>query len=505
MFFSGTVAKSQLEKVAASDDMAVVSKVEEVFWDFEVIEESLFVASDITSLLLLLKAKPVIRYEANSSGCLKAANSAFFEMTNASSLTYPLFKDMRADKPLLVFLDRKNDPLTPLLAPWTYQLMVHEYLGIRGNMVKVGEEQYTLGSSDKFFAETMFLNFADLSEKVQALLASFGNKKNSLLTSLEDMKLFILEYPEYKKLAHNVNKHISITAELSKKVLGENLWEVSLIEQLMSLGSETDFSSHTEDLENIKKIITENSLKGEPKQVLLHFKIRLVILYALRYEKCRQKAVERLKMLLKDQGADEEDILLIDFFVRFCGSKQRLSNKEEGSQLGFSGTGNSNLSIFTPLKDNNLIASLKKLGGAHKKAKSFEDESFDYEEELNTSLYMQHRPRLLYVIHDILCKKLSQEAYPILSPYDENVKNSQFKEIILYFVGGVTYEEARVVGLLNEKYADLGLKLIVGSDRLINSLQYMADMGAERLKDDGNSMGMGTTTNGGLRSLDDLL
>lgn len=32
--------------------------------------------------------------------------------------------------PVLILLDRLNDPVTPLLSQWTYQAMVHELLGI---------------------------------------------------------------------------------------------------------------------------------------------------------------------------------------------------------------------------------------------------------------------------------------------------------------------------------------------------------------------------------------
>lgn len=37
--------------------------------------------------------------------------------------------------PLLLILDRRNDPVTPLLSPWTYQAMVHELLGIHNGRV----------------------------------------------------------------------------------------------------------------------------------------------------------------------------------------------------------------------------------------------------------------------------------------------------------------------------------------------------------------------------------
>lgn len=48
----------------------------------------------------------------------------------------PLF-DFRLTQipPLLLILDRRNDPVTPLLSQWTYQAMVHELLGIQNGRV----------------------------------------------------------------------------------------------------------------------------------------------------------------------------------------------------------------------------------------------------------------------------------------------------------------------------------------------------------------------------------
>ncbi|KAI0252348.1 Sec1-like protein, partial [Lactifluus subvellereus] len=37
--------------------------------------------------------------------------------------------------PLLLILDRRNDPVTPMLSQWTYQATVHEPLGIRNGRV----------------------------------------------------------------------------------------------------------------------------------------------------------------------------------------------------------------------------------------------------------------------------------------------------------------------------------------------------------------------------------
>ena len=41
-----------------------------------------------------------------------------------------LFDFRKSDTPpLLLVLDRRDDPITPLLTEWTYQAMVHELIG----------------------------------------------------------------------------------------------------------------------------------------------------------------------------------------------------------------------------------------------------------------------------------------------------------------------------------------------------------------------------------------
>lgn len=47
-----------------------------------------------------------------------------------------LFDFRRPDTaPILLIVDRKNDPVTPLLNQWTYQAMVHELIGIDNGRV----------------------------------------------------------------------------------------------------------------------------------------------------------------------------------------------------------------------------------------------------------------------------------------------------------------------------------------------------------------------------------
>jgi hypothetical protein len=51
-----------------------------------------------------------------------------------------LFDFPRSDgDPLLLIVDRRSDPVTPLLMQWTYQALVHEVLGFQNHRVDLSK------------------------------------------------------------------------------------------------------------------------------------------------------------------------------------------------------------------------------------------------------------------------------------------------------------------------------------------------------------------------------
>lgn len=84
------------------------------------------------ALLLALKKKPLIRYQKNSLLVKKLATEIRYHMTQEDQL----FDFRKVDTPpILLIIDRRDDPVTPLLTQWTYQAMVHELLGIKNGRV----------------------------------------------------------------------------------------------------------------------------------------------------------------------------------------------------------------------------------------------------------------------------------------------------------------------------------------------------------------------------------
>lgn len=87
-------------------------------------------------MLLSLKKKPLIRYDKNSTLCRKLATEVRYAMTQEEQL----FDFRRPDTPpILLLVDRRSDPVTPLLTQWTYQAMVHELLGIENGRVSLSD------------------------------------------------------------------------------------------------------------------------------------------------------------------------------------------------------------------------------------------------------------------------------------------------------------------------------------------------------------------------------
>jgi hypothetical protein len=105
----------------------------------------------LTALLLSLKKVPTIRYSRASSLCATLARELNASITSAPDL----WDFRRGEKPTtLVIVDRRDDPVTPLLTQWTYQAMVHELLGIDNGRVSLKDAE---GVKDDMKVPAFFL------------------------------------------------------------------------------------------------------------------------------------------------------------------------------------------------------------------------------------------------------------------------------------------------------------------------------------------------------------
>ena len=225
--------------------------------------------------------------------------------------------------PLLLLLDRRDDPVTPLLNQWTYQAMVHELLGINNNRVDISaapdipkdmqKEVVLAPEQDAFYQQNMFLNYGELAENVKSLMDAFQakTKQSKEVSSIADMQKFVDAYPEFRKLSGDVTKHVTLLGEINRLVDKHSLMEVSQVEQ--ELACTEDHSSAASEVENLLK----------KSGVSLQNKLRLVLLYALRYEKESGNMIARFTEMLGAQGASGEQMRLVTLMMEHYGSALR--------------------------------------------------------------------------------------------------------------------------------------------------------------------------------------
>jgi Sec1 family len=138
--------------------------------------------------------------------------------------------------------------------------MVHELLGIRNGRVDMSgvpdirpelsvrfraklhasslipSQEITLTTStDPFFQAHHLATFGDLGTALKSYVQSYQARslaqQPSSINSITDMKRFVEEYPEFRKLGGNVSKHVALVGELSRLVDRDKLLELGEVEQ----------------------------------------------------------------------------------------------------------------------------------------------------------------------------------------------------------------------------------------------------------------------------------
>ncbi|KAI0603245.1 glucose inhibited division protein A-domain-containing protein [Biscogniauxia sp. FL1348] len=445
LFFSNVVKKSSLERLAEADDHEIVKSVQEHFADFIVINPDLFslnftlpqqkiwsgtpdmwnadslhrTTEGLLAVLLALKKKPLIRYEKNSLLSKKLATEVRYHITQEEQL----FDFRKVDTPpILLITDRREDPATPLLNQWTYQAMVHHLLGIHNGRVDLGDIQdirpelkeiVLSQDQDPFFKKNMYLNFGDLGGNIKDYVEQYQSKtkNNANIESITDMKRFIEEYPEFRKLSGNVSKHVTLVSELSRRVGAESLLEVSEVEQSLACND-----NHAADLRNVQRLIQSPSVTTENK-------VGLVALYALRYEKHPSNSLAMLVDLLTAAGgASARQADLVAKLLIYHNSLQQ-SQAAGGIADIFESGG-----IFSGAR------AIKGLKGVE-------------------NVYTQHSPHLETTLQNLIKGRLREQQYPFVE--GGGTTRDKPQDIIVFIIGGATYEEAKMVAGINASPFDV--------------------------------------------------
>uniref|UniRef100_A0A8C2PUQ0 Vacuolar protein sorting-associated protein 45 n=1 Tax=Cyprinus carpio TaxID=7962 RepID=A0A8C2PUQ0_CYPCA len=452
IYFSNVISKSEIKALAEADEQEVVAEVQEYYGDFIAVNPHLFslnlqgvsrgrswepsilprVTQGLTSVLLALKKCPMIRYQLSSDMSKRLAESIKQIITKE----YELFDFRKTEvPPLLLILDRSDDAITPLLNQWTYQAMVHELLGLNNNRIDLSgvpgiskdlREVVLSAENDEFYANNLYLNFGEIGTNIKNLMEDFQKKKpkdKQKLESISDMKAFVDNYPQFKKMSGTVSKHVTVVGELSRLVSERQLMEVSEVEQELACQSD-----HSSAQQNVRRLL-QNPRVSEIDAV------RLVMLYALRYEKHSSSILPSLLEELNRKGVSERHRKMIKAVVEYGGKRIR------GSDL---------------IAPTDAVAITKQF---FKGLKGVEN------------VYAQHQPLLHDTLDQLIKGRLKDSQFPYLGP---SSLRDRPQDIIVFIIGGATYEEALTVYNLNRTMP--GVRIVLGGTTIHNTKSFLEEV-----------------------------
>eukprot|EP01022_Parablepharisma_sp_SALTPOND_P020387 TRINITY_DN370_c3_g1_i1.p1 TRINITY_DN370_c3_g1~~TRINITY_DN370_c3_g1_i1.p1 ORF type:complete len:880 (+),score=79.34 TRINITY_DN370_c3_g1_i1:3525-6164(+) len=473
----GLNPQAMLQDLATTDEKSVVKVVQEVYADFCVLNKELFtlgmdsaislekskerwtavenvllnrMTEGLLATLLATRKNPVIRYQRTSDVCKMLAKSLTVFMLVAKRQQEKIGKEVdlferncgASPNTLLLIINRKEDPITPLLNQWTYEAMIHELIGISRNRVDVKKmpggksstetpELVLSVDTDQFYANNLYSGYGELAANLKVMVDKLQAKTNEHrnIDTLEDMQRILDNYPEYKKESANVYKHVDLMTSLSRTVETKKLLDVSKVEQAIAVSESRD--EHFKVWLLLQKIFEQliNDMI-QNKEIEGLDKLRLVLLFALRYDD-DPKLRELIKELEKE---NVQSTNMIDMMMKYAGKEKR--------KLGLTSEG----------------------GFVERFTKVFK-EAF----KGIPNVFTQHKSLMYNVVEAAIKGTLKDLDYPT---FTTDAPKGSTTDIIVFIIGGATYQEAREVAQFNAQ----GCNVLLGSTNMHNSKSFLADI-----------------------------
>jgi vacuolar protein sorting-associated protein 45 len=165
--------------------------------------------------------------------------------------------------------------------------------------------------------------------------------------------------------------------------------------------------------------------------------LKLVLLFALRYEKECIRQVDEMVTALAQRNVESSYVRLVKEIVKCAGEDSRT-----GDLFG----------------NRNFFARASKLVGGLKGA---------------DNVYTQHQPLLVQTLENLYKGKMKESDYPYVST-THGARDAKPQDVLVFIIGGVTYEEAKFVAQMNE--SGQGCHITLGGTTILNSKDFVSDL-----------------------------
>lgn len=199
-----------------------------------------------------------------------------------------------SDRATLLFMDRKDDCLSPLMHEFTYEAMVNDLLPIEDdrityNSINAGtakegttDEKTTkmdalLNDNDEVWMELRGMHIADvikvLSTRIRDIVDSntgsalntASKGKNGKALSVSQMQKALSALPEYREIMSKLSQHMQIAHQCMDAFTKQRLLDLSDLEQTLATGKTEDNT-----VPKLKEILGEvvNEFRQQPNSVM---------------------------------------------------------------------------------------------------------------------------------------------------------------------------------------------------------------------------------------------
>lgn len=88
------------------------------------------------------------------------------------------------------------------------------------------------------------------------------------------------------------------------------------------------------------------------------------------------------------------------------------------------------------------------------------------------NVYTQHSPRLELTLQNLIKGRLREPQYPFVEAGETTKDKPQ--DIVVFLIGGVTFEEAKTVSQINA--SSPGIRIVLGGTTVHNSATFLEEM-----------------------------
>jgi len=461
IYFTSRLGSTTIQKLAEADEREVVRCVRELPINFQPITPFLFslklinktydLRSDdwqtdglrictegLASTLIALRVNPYIRYQTQSRLCKILAEKVGNHIKNESFRNINWRKVAPFDKDsLLLIVDRRIDLISPIINKWTYYAMIHEFFDIQGNnrinlvdvpnrQAKDPKEMLISMENDQFFQDNYNKNYGELGTIFKMAIEDLKTvtKSSNKIETMEDMRKFIDEYPETKRYASNLHNHVFLMSEISRLVTEHHLLSVSECEQELACSLISD----SEIIKKIKQLVASDMIS--PNDAL-----RLCCLYSVCTKAGQRNSIigDLLKLLKNRKDIKKSDLDIVKQIREFSRSKPQNQLDEKVEQVA-----------------RKIVQGVKGVD----------------------NVLTQYKPHLSKLLDGLKRSYRLKEVEFAFS--GERYKEEAPKRVIIFFVGGLTYDEAILVDQFNRSNRET--KVIVGGTTMHNFRSFIGEV-----------------------------